>query len=235
MTRSSQKILGLIGGLSWESTAVYYRLLNQGVRQRLGGLHSARLLVWSFDFETIAAAQAADDWDRATAEMVAAAERLARAGADGLVICANTMHRVADEVAAAAGRPVIHIVDATAAALRAAGVRRPLLLATRYTMEQDFYTGRLADRHGITAVTPPEPARGEVHRIIYDELCCGEIVPASKARAVEMIADAAAGGADAVILGCTELGLLLGPGDAALPMFDSAQLHADAAISFALG
>ena len=171
------KTIGLIGGLSWESTAIYYRLLNEAVRRRLGGLHSARLLLWSFDFAGIEALQAEGDWAGAAAQMAEAARRLARGGADCLVICSNTMHRMAAEVEAAGTLPLIHIADATAAAIKAGASRRPLLLATRYTIEQPFYKGRLSARHGIEAVVPEAADRETVHRIIYEELCRGIIRP----------------------------------------------------------
>ena len=174
------KTIGLIGGMSWESTAIYYRLINEGVRERLGGLHSARLLMWSFDFAEIAERQHADDWAGATEMMVDAARRLEAGGAEALVICTNTMHKMADDVQAKVAIPIIHIADATAAAMKAGGVSHPLLLATRFTMEQDFYKGRLADRHGITPVVPDAAGRDEIHRIIYEELVRGVVTAPSK-------------------------------------------------------
>src|SRR6188472_1123787 len=173
------KTLGLIGGMSWESTAIYYRLLNDGAKARLGGLHSAPLLLWSFDFAEIAAHQAAGNWDQLASLMIDAAECLEGGGADALVICTNTMHKLATDVSAAVQIPVIHIADATAKAIKATPSRRPLLLATRYTMEQDFYKGRLK-QHGITALVPDDTDRDLVHRIIYEELCKGEVRPESK-------------------------------------------------------
>lgn len=219
--------LGLIGGMSWESTAVYYRLLNERARERLGGLHSAEILLWSVDFAGIERMQAEGDWRCAGEELAAIAQRLETAGAGCVAICTNTMHKVADQVAGAVSVPLVHIADATATAVGRAGCARPLLLATRYTMEQDFYRGRLAAL-GIDPVVPPEPARSEVHRVIYEELCQGVIRPASRDRYREIIEDAARGGADGVILGCTEIGLLIGTGDTALPVFDTTALHADA-------
>jgi len=226
------KTIGLIGGMSWESTAVYYRLLNQMARERLGGLHSAQLLLWSFDFADIEAFQAADDWAAATEAMVAAARRLARGGADCIVICSNTMHKMAGDVRAAVSIPLIHIGDVTAAAVEAAGARKPLLLATRYTMEQDFYTGYLRENHGINVSVPDAAGRAVVHDIIYNELCQGVLKPESRRAYLDVIAQA--DGIDGVIFGCTEVGLLLSPEDLDVPAFDTTPLHARAALDFAL-
>lgn len=221
--------------MSWESTAVYYRLLNRLARERLGGHHSAPLLIWSVDFAPIAAMQAAGDWDAATAVMIQAARGLEAAGATGLLICANTMHKMADEVAASVAIPLIHIAEVTAAALRGARSRRPLLLATRYTMEEAFYRGRL-EACGVSAVIPPPAARAALHAMIYDELVQGRIEPASRAAFAAIVAAAIAEeNVDAAILGCTEFGLLIGPGDLPAPIFDTTDLHARAAIDFALG
>ncbi len=228
------KTIGLIGGLSWESTAPYYRHLNEGVRERLGGLHSARIVLWSFDFAQLEALQAEGDWAAATRLMEDAARRLAGAGAELIVIASNTMHRMADEVEAAARLPLIHIADATGETVHAAGVRRPALLATRYTMEQDFYRGRLAARHGVEAMVPDARGRELVHRIIYEELCVGIVRPQSKAAYLEEIDCLRRQGADGVILGCTEVGLLLGPEDTDLPMFDTTRLHVEKALDVAL-
>jgi aspartate racemase len=229
------KTLGLIGGMSWESTTLYYQLLNRMARERLGGQHSARLVLWSVDFAPIARMQAAGLWDEATAAMVDAARRLERAGAEAIVICANTMHRMADEVAAAVSPPLLHVADATAGAVRAAGVRRPLLLATRFTMEQDFYRARLK-RNGVEALVPAEPDRVRLHAIIFDELVQGRFKLASKEALVAMTERAVrAEGADGVILGCTEFALLVKPDDLPVPVFDTTELHAKAAMDFALG
>jgi aspartate racemase len=228
------KMLGLIGGMSWESTSIYYRHLNRLARERLGGLHSAKLLLWSFDFAEIAEMQAAGDWDRATAAMVEAGSSLEAAGAQAIVICTNTMHRMAGEVQAAVSIPLIHIADATAETVLRTPCRRPVLLATRFTMEQDFYRGRLA-RHGIEAVVPDEEGRRLVHRVIYEELCRGEVRPESKAAYLGLIEDLRRReGADGVILGCTEVGLLLDGGDTDLPVFDTTLIHAEQALDFAL-
>ena len=228
------KTIGLIGGMSWESTVVYYQLLNRMARERLGGLHSAKLLLWSFDFAEIEALQAAGDWARATEAMVEAAQNLERGGADCIVICTNTMHKMAGEVQAGVGIPLIHIADTTAAAIKSAGAKRPLLLATGYTMEQDFYKCRLRDTHAIDVCVPDADGRAEVHAIIYDELCQGVISAKSKGRYLQIIEKATRNDADSVIFGCTEVGLLIGQDDLSVPAFDSTRLHAIAALEFAL-
>jgi aspartate racemase len=228
------KTLGLIGGMSWESTTLYYQILNRIARDRLGGQHSAQLVLWSVDFAPIARMQSAGLWDEATSVMVDAARRLERAGAEAIVICANTMHRMADDVAAAVSAPLLHVADATAAAVRAAGVRRPLLLATSFTMEQDFYRERLR-RGGVEALIPSAPDRARLHSIIFDELVQGRFKLASKDALVAMTESAVRGeGADGVILGCTEFGLLVKPDDLPVPVFDTAEIHARAAMDFAL-
>ncbi len=226
-------LLGVIGGMSWESTATYYRLLNDGVRVRLGGLHSARLLIHSVDFAEIEAHQAAGDWDAAGALLGVAAAGLARAGADALLIATNTMHKVADAVTTASGLPLIHIADATAMAIRAAGLTRIALLGTRYTMEQDFYRGRL-QAHGLDVRVPGTDARAEINRVIYDELCLGRCEAASRAFYRSVIDALLADGAEGVILGCTEIGLLIGPADVPCPVFDTTAIHAEAGVRFAL-
>jgi aspartate racemase len=227
------KTLGLIGGMSAESTLIYYREINRLVRERLGGLHSAKLVLWSVDFAPIADLQAKDDWAATGALLADAARRLEGAGADGLLICANTMHTNAPEVAAAVGVPLIHIGDATAAALTARGVRHPLLLATRFTMEKAFYRDRLAAA-GLEPLVPEPEDRAALHAIIYDELCQGVIRPAAKAAVLAMIERARAAGADGVIFGCTEIGLLLDPAELDLPAVDTAIVHCEAAVEFAL-
>ena len=226
------RTIGLIGGMSWESTAIYYRLLNEGVRDRLGGLHSASLVLRSFDFAPIAALQAAGDWDGAAEAMVGAARAVERAGAECVVICTNTMHRMADEVAAAVDVPLLHIADAAGAALVAAEAHRPLLLATRHTMEGEFYAGRLRDRFGLDVRVPGEADRALVHDVIYDELCRGVVRDASRDAYLDVIARS---DCDAVVFGCTEVGMLLAPGDLDRPAFDTTALHAEAAVDFALG
>jgi aspartate racemase len=226
--------IGLLGGMSWESTAVYYRLINEGVRDRLGGLHSADLVLRSLDFAPIERLQAAEAWDEAGELLAAEAEALSRAGAQLLLVCTNTMHRVADTIAEAIPIPLLHIADATAAALRSAGVRTVGLLGTAYTMEQDFYVGRLRDRHGIDVLVPPADDRRLVHRIIYDELVAGRVTPSSRRAYGRVMADLAARDAQAILFGCTEIGLLVGPDDAPVPTFDSTAVHAAAAVDAAL-
>ena len=228
------KTLGLIGGMSWESTAVYYRLINELVRERMGGLHSAQVLIWSFDFEEVERCQAEDRWDEATRMMEDASRRLKAGGADILVICTNTMHRMADEVEEATGLPLVHIADATAEAVKARGIGRVGLLGTAYTMEQDFYRGRLIDRHGLQVVIPEEADRRTVHDVIYDELCQGEVRRESRARYLEIVGRLRTQGAEGVILGCTEIGLLIGQDDLDIPVFDSTEAHAAAAVEAAL-
>ena len=227
------KTLGLIGGMSWESTAVYYRLLDQMTRERLGGSHSAPLILWSVDFEPITEMQADGRWDEAAAVLVDAARRLEQAGAEGLMICANTMHRMADEVQAAVSIPLIHVADATARAVKAAGVQRPLLLATSYTMEQSFYRDRLA-AGGVEVTIPGEVDRLRLQRMIFEELVLGVFNPQSKAALLQIVGAERARGADGVILGCTEFGMLVGPDDVQVPSFDTTEIHARAGLAFAL-
>lgn len=230
------KTLGLIGGMSWESTAIYYRLINEMVRDRLGGLHSARLLLWSFDFAEIAERQHVGDWAGATMLMADAARRLEAGGAQALVICTNTMHRMADAVQAAVSVPILHIADATAAAMKRRGVGRPILLATRFTMEQDFYKGRLADRHGISTIVPDSAGRDVVHGIIYDELVRGIVRPASKSAYLAEVARLRrTHDIDGLIMGCTEITMLIAQQDFDMPVFDTTRIHAEAAVEFALG
>ncbi|TPK92863.1 MULTISPECIES: aspartate/glutamate racemase family protein [unclassified Mesorhizobium] len=229
------KTLGLIGGMSWESTAIYYRLLNEIVRERLGGLHSAKLLLWSFDFAEIAERQHAGDWEGAGILLVEAARKLEAGGAEGLVICTNTMHKLADAMQAAISIPLIHIADATAHAVVDAGVKRPALLATRFTMEQDFYKGRLADKYGLQPVVPDQAGRDMVHRVIYDELCQGVVRPESKSAYLDEVGRMLrTDGVDGVIMGCTEITMLIGQGDFDVPVFDTTRIHAEAAVDFAL-
>jgi len=228
------KTLGLLGGMSAESTAVYYRELNRLVRERLGGLHSAQLLLWSADFAPIAELQAKDDWDATGRLLAEAAEALERGGANAILLCTNTMHLNAPQIAAAVGVPFLHIGDVTAEALKVRGVRRPLLLATRFTMEKAFYRERL-EAAGMDPLIPDEADRAELHRIIFEELCQGRVEPASKATALEMIAHGRAAGADGVIFGCTEIGLMLDPAELDLPVVDTTIAHCEAAVDFALG
>ncbi|MBL0637815.1 aspartate/glutamate racemase family protein [Aeromonas veronii] len=228
------KCIGLLGGMSWESTVSYYQALNRGVRAQLGGLHSARVLLNSVDFAGIERLQHAGDWP-ATARLLAAeARKLQDGGADFLLIGTNTMHKVAPEIEAAIDIPLLHIADATAAKLQADGITRVGLLGTRFTMEQDFYKGRLQDRFGLAVLVPDEAGRERVHRIIYDELCLGEIRESSRAEYLAIIEGLAAAGAEAVILGCTEIALLVGDARAAVPLYDTTAIHAEAAVALAL-
>jgi len=226
--------IGLIGGMSWESSAEYYRLLNRDAQRRLGGHHSAQLVLASVDFEPIRHAQHAGDWAAATAPLVEAARRLERAGADFALLCTNTMHKVFDELQAATPLPFLHLADATGERLRAAGIHRVGLLGTGFTMEQDFYKGRLSRRFGLDVRVPGAPDRAEVHRIIYEELCLGTIREDSRQAYAEAIARLRDDGAEAVILGCTEIGLLVRPQDSVLPVFDTARIHCEVAMDRAL-
>jgi aspartate racemase len=229
------KTLGLIGGTSWESSAEYYRLINQGVRDALGPSHSAPMLLWSFNFAEIEALQRAGDWATQTALMIDAARKLELAGAQVLVICSNTMHRCAGAVADAVGIPLIHIMDPAGAAISAQGLTRVGLIGTRFTMEQEFCRARLADRHGLAVIIPDDDDRATVHRVIYDELIAGRIEPASRLAYRGVIERLVARGAQAVVLGCTEIMLLIGPDDSPVPLIDTTALHARAAIEAALG
>lgn len=226
--------IGLIGGMSWESTTIYYQHLNRLARKRLGVLHSAKVLLWSVDFAEIEQQQTAQNWESLTQSMVHAAQKLQNIGAECLIICSNTMHKMAAEVEEAINIPFIHIADATAIAIKKSQTNKPLLLATRYTMEQDFYTGYLSLKHGIKTEIPPEEDRNLIHDIIYNELCQGIIQESSKQQCLQMIERATKLGCDSVILGCTEIGLLINQQDLNIPIFDTTALHAGAAIDFAL-
>ena len=228
------KTIGLIGGLSWESSIEYYRIINQETQKRLGGLHSAKCLMHSFDFAEIEALQAAGDWKAATERMIAAARSLEGAGAGCIVICSNTMHRMAEDVAAAVDLPLIHIADATAAVILADGLPTIGLLGTRYTMEQEFYKGRMVDRFGLKVLIPDLEGRDIVHRVIYEELVRGEIKSESRELYLAVIEKLRRDGAEAVILGCTEIGLLIKPEDCPIPSYDTTYLHALAAVEWAL-
>lgn len=227
------KTIGLIGGMSWESTAVYYRRINESVRKFCGGLHSAEIALRSLDFNRVVELQKAGRWDDAGTLLGEAGAGLARAGAECVLICTNTMHLVAEPVARLSGVQLIDIIDETAAALKTDGRKRPLLLATRYTMEHGFYAERMA-RHGIEVVVPDCDARGDVHNIIFDELCQGLIADRSRERYLDIIAKSQALGVDSVILGCTEISLLVDPDALPLPGYDSTAIHAEAAVRFAL-
>ncbi len=228
------KTIGLIGGMSWQSTIPYYRLVNEGIKARLGGLHSARLLLYSVDFHEIERLQREGDWHAAGEQMADAARRVQAAGADLLVLCTNTMHKVAPQMEAAVSIPLLHIADATGAAITAAGHRTVGLLGTRFTMEQTFYRERLQRRRGIDVVVPAAADREIVHRVIYEELCVGQLRPSSRAEYRRIIGGLVASGAQAVVLGCTEISLLITAGDAAVPLFDTTRIHARAAAERAL-
>lgn len=229
------RYLGVLGGMSWESTASYYRLLNQGVRERLGGLHSAPLLLHSVDFAAIAALQQAADWDAAGRQLAAAAQGLERAGATALLLATNTMHKVAPALEEVLGIPLLHIGDAVGQALQQAGVRRAALLGTRFTMQEDFYRERLHQRFGIQLLVPEPAAMAEIDRIIFAELCCGQFTDAARAFYLQQLQTLQAQGAEAAILGCTEIGLLLAGSQAPLPLFDSAELHVGMGLEWLLG
>jgi len=230
-----QLVIGLIGGMSWESSAEYYRIINQAVRERLGGMHSARCLMWSFDFAVIEALQHAGRWAEAAALLIDAARRLERGGADFLLICTNTMHRMADDVAAAVRIPLLHIADPTAEQIRARGFGTVGLLGTAFTMEQDFYRGRLEQRFGLEVLVPDADGRAQVHRVIYEELVQGRVEERSRDAYRAVIARLVRRGAEAIILGCTEIMLLVRPTDSPVPLFDTTRIHALAAVERALG
>jgi aspartate racemase len=234
-SKKHMKIIGLIGGMSWESSIEYYRLINESVRARLGGLHSARSLMVSVDFAEVEAMQRQGRWDEAGELLIAAAQDLARAGAGCVVLCTNTMHKLAGVMQAQIDIPLLHIADPTAAAVKAQGLQRVGLLGTRFTMEEEFYRGRLVDQHGLAVSVPPAAERQTVHDVIYNELCLGEIRPASR-EALRAIVERLAAEHDiqGVILGCTELCLILKPEDCPVPVFDTTRLHALAAVDFAL-
>ncbi len=232
-TSTRSLVIGMLGGMSWESSAEYYRLVNEAVRERLGGLHSARCVLASVDFAVIEERQVAGRWDEAGDILAAEAVRIEAAGADLLVLCTNTMHKVADRIQAAIGIPLLHIADVTAEAVTAAGLGTVGLLGTAFTMEQDFYRDRLAT-HGLTVLIPPPQDRSEVHRIIYDELCLGIVRDESRGRYQGVIARLVATGAQGIILGCTEIELLIGQQDSPVPVFPTTRLHVEAAVDLAL-
>jgi aspartate racemase len=229
------KRIGLLGGMSWESSAEYYRLINEATRDRLGGLHSADCLLRSVDFARVEKLQRSGDWNRAGALLAAEAMALETAGAELLVLCTNTMHKVADAITDAIAIPFVHIADTTAQAVLGRGLRTVGLLATAYTMEQDFYVGRLRDVHGLDVLLPREPDRRVVHEVIYEELCIGVVAEDSRAHYRRIMAELADRGAEGILLGCTEIDLLVGPEDAPVPVFDTTRLHAHRAVDLALG
>ena len=229
------KTIGLIGGMSWESSIEYYRLINEGVRARLGGLHSARSVMVSVDFAEVERQQREGRWDEAGQLLIAAAQELSRAGADFVLLCTNTMHKLAGVVQAQIDIPLLHIADPTAEAIKAQGLQRVGLLGTRFTMEEEFYRGRLIHKFGLAVSVPPAPQRQTVHDVIYHELCLGEIRPASREALHGIVAQMVAQqNVQAIILGCTELCLIVRPDDCPVPLFDTTRLHALAAVDYAL-
>lgn len=228
------KTLGLLGGMSWESTLHYYRLINQGVNAAMGGLHSASIILYSVDFADIARMQTAGQWQQAGDLLADKASSLQKAGADAIVICTNTMHKVADTIQWACPLPLLHVADITAGHIAARGLRRVGLLGTDFTMRQDFYRQRLEQAHNIEVMVPNEAEMNDVHRIIFEELCLGKILDSSRLTYQRIIAGLERRGIEGLILGCTELGMLIGENDASVPLFDTTTLHAAAAVAFAL-
>ncbi|ENT4821074.1 TPA: aspartate/glutamate racemase [Citrobacter farmeri] len=228
------KTIGLLGGMSWESTIPYYRLINEGIKQQLGGLHSASLLLHSVDFHEIEACQSRGEWDKAGDILAQAAIGLQQAGAEGIVLCTNTMHKVAEAIESRCSLPFLHIADATGRVISAQGMRRVALLGTRYTMEQDFYRGRLEQQFTIESLVPEADVRAKINQIIFDELCLGRFTDASRQFYVEVIEDLASQGAEGVIFGCTEIGLLVPVERSPIPVFDTTAIHAADAVTFML-
>jgi aspartate racemase len=228
------KTIGLIGGMSWESSLEYYRILNETTKAKLGGLHSAKCILYSVDFAEVEALQHQDRWEEAAQLMVAAGQSLERAGADFIVLCTNTMHKLADEIQAHTHIPFLHIADATAQRIKAAGLRKIGLLGTRFTMEHDFYKGRLVNKHGLDVITPDSKDREMVHNVIYDELCLGVVKQESRGQYMETMEKLVRAGAEGIILGCTEIELLIHDGDSQVPLFPTTRIHAIAAVEYAL-
>ena len=228
------KTIGMIGGMSWESSIEYYRIVNQAVRKKLGGLHSAKSIMYSVEFAEIEELQHQNQWDKLAEIMVEAGRSLERGGADFVIICTNTMHKLYDEVQQSIKIPMLNIADATAEKIKTEGIDRIALLGTRFTMEEDFYKGRLVEKYGLEVMIPSPEQMETVHRVIYDELCAGIIEPDSKHRYAAIIQDMVAQGAGGVILGCTEIGLLVKPEDSPVTLFDTTEIHARAAVDYAL-
>lgn len=228
------KTIGLIGGLSWQSSLEYYRIINEAVRQKLGGLHSARIVMHSFDLAEMAALQEGGDWEGVARAIIGAAQQLEAAGANVLVVCTNTMHKVADEVQRDIRIPLLHIADATAEQIRAAGLKKVGLLGTKFTMEEDFCKKRFAEKHGLEVIIPDANGRETVNRIIYNELCIGQVKPSSKEKFCRIIQTLIAGGAEGIVLGCTEIYLLVSQDDVQVPVFDTTRIHAESAARLAL-
>lgn len=230
----SQKTIGLIGGMSWESSSVYYKIINQEVKKVLGGVHSCQSLLYSVDFEDIAALQHKGDWDRLATHMVEAARTLEKAGASCIVLCTNTMHKLADDIVNAIAIPFLHIGDATAEAIKNHNLKKVGLLGTKFTMEQDFLKQRLFDKHQIEAIIPNQESREVVHNIIYNELVKGIVTEESRQAYLNVIADLMAQGAEGIILGCTEIGLLITPACTDVTLFDTTEIHAKKAVDWYL-
>ena len=228
------KTIGMIGGMSWESTLEYYRIVNQEVKARLGGLHSAKCLLYSVDFEEIEALQRRNQWPKAAGVLSRAAQGLEKGGADFILICTNTMHKVAEEVEQSVSIPLLNIADATAEKIIAAGMQKIALLGTRFTMEEDFYKGRLVNAFGLEVLVPNNAEMDVIHRVIYQELCLGKIDNNSRQKYLDVIDRLVGEGAEGVILGCTEIGLLVRQEDTRVPLFDTTEIHARAAVEFAL-
>lgn len=228
------KTIGLLGGMSWESTSTYYRLINEGIKERLGGLHSAKICLYSIDFEEIENLQHNRDWEGAARILCKAANNIEKGGADFLVICTNTMHKVAPEIESSINIPILHIADATAAALVKDGIRKVGLLGTKFTMEEKFYKGRLSEKYNLEVVVPNHDDRNVVHEIIFNELCLGKILEESRNKYIQIINKLKLEGAEAVILGCTEIPLLVSNHDVELPLYDTMAIHAQKSVEFAL-
>ena len=228
------KTIGLVGGMSWESSLEYYRIINERVREKLGGLHSAKSLMFSVDFDEVEKLQHQEKWAEATEIMIDAAKRLEKGGADFIVICTNTMHKMADEVQNAVRIPLLHIADATAEKIKAAGINKVGLLGTKFTMEENFYKGRLVDKYNFQVLIPSEQERQTVHNVIYNELCLGNIQQQSKVQFIDIANNLASRGAEAVILGCTEITLLIKQEDVEIPLFDTTRIHAESAVDYAI-
>lgn len=228
------RTIGLIGGMSWESSQEYYRIINEAVKERLGGLHSAKIIMYSVDFEEIEKLQHQGKWKELTELMIDAAQRVEKAGADFVVLCTNTMHKMADEVQKNIKIPLLHIADATAEKIKEKGLGKIGLLGTKFTMEENFYKGRLKEKHGLDVIIPSEEERQIVHDVIYKELCIGEIKQSSKEQFKKIIQNLVSNGAEGIILGCTEIPLLIKQEDVEVPLFDTTMLHAKAAVEFSI-
>jgi aspartate racemase len=232
--RMKMKTIGLIGGMSWESTLEYYRILNETAKEKLGGFHSAKCILYSVDFAEVEKLQHEGKWDEATRAMIDAAQRVEKAGADFLLICTNTMHKMAEEVQESIRIPLLHIVDALAHEIKAKSLKKVGLLGTKFTMEEEFYKGRLSKKHEIEVIIPDEEERDAIHRILYSELCMGEIKKLSKDKFKEIISNLVAKGAEGIVLGCTEIPLIVKQEDYDIPLFDTTTIHANAAVEYSL-